>query len=425
METSIKKLPKSQVEILFELSAEEFNPFIEKAILELVKDSKIKGFRKGKVPREVAIEKIGKEKILALAMEIAVRESYFQAIKDNKIEAISKPEIEIKSSPDFGKGLTFKAKLSVLPEVHLPEYKEIAASVKRKKVLAEEKEIQDALLWLQKSRSKFILKNEPAQFKDLVEIEFSSPQIENNRERKDRFILGEGRLVKGFEEQLTNMSSGEEKSFSLVLSSEHHRKELAGKEVHFKVRMKLVQKVIPPQINDEFAKNLGKFKDLKELKKSIEEGILQEKENQESQRVRQEILGKIVKETKIDIPQALVDAEKKKIFEDFKKLILARLKISFEDYLAKVKKTEEEFSNTFSKEAERKVKHFLALREIANKEKLEVSEEEVKKAINEVLRHYPSVEKAKKELDLAQMKDYYENVIKNEKTLQFLENFAK
>jgi trigger factor len=419
MLTKIKKLPKSQLEILFEISAEEFQKFTDKAVFELGKDIEIEGFRKGKIPKEILEKEIPREKIFNKVIEIAVRENYLKTIFENKIEPISKPEIEILPSKE---GLIFKAIFSVLPEVTLPDYEKIASGIKRREILVEEKEIDQTLNWLQKSRAKFIFENRPAKKGDFVEIEYQSPQIENNLKIKDNFILGQGHFVSGFEENLEGMTPGQEKFFSLKFPDDYFQKNLAGNSVDFKVKMVLVQKMELPEINDEFAKNLGKFENLIGLKESIKEGIKMEKENQESQRIRGEILEKIGEGTKIEIPEILIESEKKRMLEDLKNFVTEKFKISFEDYLKEVKKTEKEILENFAKEAEKKVKIALILREISKREKIEVSEEEVKFAINEFLKNYP-IEKTK-EIDLDQLKSYYEEAIGNEKVLQFLEGLA-
>jgi trigger factor len=423
MKVSIKKLPKSQIQLEIELAPQEFDEFLEKTTFELGKDLEIPGFRKGKVPQNIIEKEIGKEKILFEAAQNAIKETYVRAILENEIEAISQPEIKIlKLAP--GNPFLFQAIISVLPEITLPDYRGIASQTKRRKIVVSEREVEDALLWLQKSRAKFIEKNEPAQKGDFIEIEFSSPQIEQNAKKQDNFILGQGGFVPGFEENLVNMTVGQEKEFSVKFPEKHFKKELAGKKIHFKVKVKSVQKIILPKLDDEFAKNVGRFENLEALKNSIQEGLKMEKENRESQRLRQEILEKILRETKVEIPEILLENEKKRMLEDFKKTISERFKTSFEDYLKEVKKTEKEILETFSSSAERKIKYYLCLREIAKREKIEVSQEEIKFAINGFLKSYPSVEKAEKELDLEKLKSYYKEAIRNEKTLKFLEQLA-
>ncbi len=427
METSVKKLPRSQAEILFEISAEEFKGFIEKTISNLAKNLEIEGFRKDKAPKDIVIKKVGQEKILASAVQLAVRKNYLQTISRlaDEIEVISQPEIEILSEPTFDKGLIFKAKFSVMPEINLPNYKNIASETKKRKVFIKEEEVRDMVSRLQKSRAKFTFKNQPAEKRDFVEIEFSSPQIEGNLKRHDNFILGEGNFVRGFEENLEKMSASQEKEFSLIFPENHFRKDLAGKEVYFKVKMKSVQTVIFPEINDQFAKSLGRFENLVALKENIKEGLKIEKENHESQRIRQEILGKIARKTKVEIPGILITVEKKRMADSSKKLVSEKLKISFEDYLIKIKKTEKELLDSFSTDAEKKIKYSLVLREISKIEKIEASEEEIKTEINKILKSYPNAEKVKKEFDLEKLKGYYKEAIQNEKTLQFLESLSK
>jgi len=425
MKTEIKKLAKSQIEILFEISAEEFQKFIEKAIFELGKDLEVEGFRKGQVPKEILIPKIGQEKILALAPKLAVKEIYFREVIDKKLGVISQPEIEILSEVSFERGFSFKARFAILPEIKLPDYKKIASGIKRKEIFVSEKEIDDVLNWLQRSRAKFIFENRPARRGDFVEIEFQSPQVENGLKRKDNFILGEGHFVFGFENNLEGMMPAQEKEFSLQFPKDYPQKNLAGQAVNFKVKMNSVQRMELPEINDEFAKNLGKFENLIGLKENIKEGIKMEKENLESQRIREEILEKIMGETKSEIPEVLIETEKKRMLEDLKNFVLEKLKLTFEEYLKKIQKTEKELLDSFSNEAEKKVRSALILKEISKREKIEASEEKIKMAVNEFLKDYPSPEKAKKELDLEKLKSYYEEVIGNEKTLQMLEGLAK
>ena len=412
------------MEIWFEIPAEEFKIYNEKAISNLGEDLEIEGFRKGQAPKEIIIQKIGKEKILTSAVQLAIKENYFKEILTQKLEIISKPEIEILSEIDFGKGLSFRAVFAVVPEIELSDYRKIASEVKGKKIMIGEKEIDDTLSWLQKSRAKFIFENRAAKKGDFVEIEFQSPQIENNSKRKDNFILGQGHFVLGFEENLEGMVPGQEKEFSLKFPENYPQKNLAGSLVNFKMKMNSVQKMELPEINNEFAKSLGKFENLESFKKSIGEGIKIEKENQESQRIRGEILEKIGEKTKMEIPESLVETEKSRMLEDLKRLVSERLKISFEDYLNQIKKTEKELLESFTSEAERKIKHALILREISKREKISVSEEEIKIAVNEFLKNYPVTDKAQKELDSENLKSYYEEAIRNEKALKLLENYT-
>jgi trigger factor len=423
METSIKKLPNSRVEIFFKIPKEEFEKFREKSILKFGQELKTEGFRPGKAPKEVIEKEIGEARILEEAVRVILEGNYPKVVLENKIEPITQPEVEV-LPPTFSKsgGLTLKASLTVFPEIKLPDYKKIASQIKRNKVLVEEAEIEDALCWLQKSRAKFTLKNKPAEKGDFLEIDFSSPQIEAGLKRKDGFILGEGQFIPGFEENLIGMTNGEAKDFSLKFPKNHFKKDMAGKNFDFKVRVRSVQTMELPEVSDEWAKSLGNFNDLVALKNNLKEGINIEKEMAENQRVRQEILEKLGNNSKIEIPEILIEREKNIILDELKEKIAGVLKMPFEEYLTKIKKTEKEVKDSFLEEAQKRAKYNLILREISILEEIGVSEEEIKDEMNKLLKSY-SIEKIK-ELDLEKLKLYIESEIKKEKTLAKLESFT-
>jgi trigger factor len=188
--------------------------------------------------------------------------------------------------------------------------------------------------------------------------------------------------------------------------------------------MKSIQKIELPEINDEFAKNLGNFKSVNHLKQNIKEGILSEKENQERQRIHQEIIEKTSQNSQFDVPEILIAGEKKRLLEELKKEISQNLKISFQDYLSKIKKSEKDLEDSLLVRAGKRVKNYLILREIGKRENIEVSEEEIKTRINEYLRHYPDTETAQKDLDLKTFQEYTEEAIRNEKTFKLLEKMC-
>ena len=422
METRIQNLPQSEIEMEVEISPEEFHVFIEKAYADFSKNLKVEGFRQGKVPKEIIEREVGTDRIFKEAGDQAVKEKYLQAILENKVEPISSPEISIlKLSP--GNPFIFKARFSILPKLSLPDYKKIASSVKKGEVQIEEKEIEKALLELQKSRAKLSQIAAPAKKGNFVEIEFSSPQIEIGKAHKDGFLLGDGRLIPGFEEKLEGMAAGDEKSFSLKFPAKHSQQNLSNQEIHFKVKMESVKKMELPEIKEQFVKSLGKFENVPALKQSIREGIKLDKANLEKQRMREEILRKINNEINLEIPVVLIKAEKNRQLEELKKYVYSQLKTSFEEYLQRINKSENEIKDSF--QVKEKIQNFLVLREISKAEKIEVTDKEIEVEINKFLKKYPSKEGAEKELDLAKLKSYYREAIKNEKVFQLLENLIQ
>jgi len=433
MKVSIQKLPKSKIEVSFEIPAKDFNRFIEEAILSLGKDVEIEGFRKGKAPKEMLEERLSLEKILNSAAQKAVEESYKKVIFENNLEPISKPEVEILKIPApyrtegsgaGGKGnpFLFKTRFWAIPKISLPDYKKIASEIKKEEVSVSEKEIDDAVFQLQKLRAKFIPLERPAQIGDFVEIEYtlSTEAKIGNEKFKDSFLLGKGNFIPGFEQNLKGMKKNEEKEFSL-----------ADREVNFKVKMLEVKKMELPEISDSFAQNVGKFKKMSDLRKSIKERLKEEKTFAEQERRKSEILEKIAKLCSFEIPEILVFAEKERLFEDFKKGIKDSLKISFEEYLNKVKKDKKEIESNLFEVSQKRVKNFLILREIGKEEKIFVTDEEVEnrmkginKGLDPVRGQGGSIKSQRQQtsngVDLERLKDYYRSIIFTEKVLKKL-----
>jgi len=308
-----KKLPKSQIEISFEIPADEFKQYIDEAVTILGKDFSAAGFRNGKVPREILEKSLPYEKVMEEVVDHAVKHSYVQKVHElaesetEKIEIIGRPEIQITK---FAKGspLEFKATASFLPDFVLPDYKKIASKIKPREVSVGEKDIEESLNFLQKSRAKTVEKpqNEPCQKGDFIAITFSAPQIENNKEQKDNFVMGDGNFIPGFEEAILGMKINEEKSFSLTFPEKYFKEELSGKKVDFKAKVNSIAKIELPEMTDELAKSFGDFENLEKFKNSVKEGLSAEKKESAKQARRAEILEKICGESQIEIPDILV-----------------------------------------------------------------------------------------------------------------------
>lgn len=425
MKTEIKKLPKSEIELEIIVPEEEWREFIDEAAKELSKDLKIEGFRPGYAPLNLVEQKVGMAKILEHAAEHCVHKCYVNAILNNQVEAIGKPEISVtkiaKDNP-----FVFKAKVAVMPEVKLPDYKKIAKDFQKEKkeVGVSEEEISKSIDWLQKSRAKYITVSRPAQAGDRIEIDFEG-YCENNKQdelcsRNHPAILGRGYFIPGFEENLIGLKEGEEKEFKINFPINFEHERLAGKEVDFKLKMNLVQEAQLPELNDEFAKGLGNFDSLDALKQNVKEGILLEKQNQEKDRWRANLIAEIVKKSEMEVPQILLDAEQKRMEDDLKARV-AQISITYEQYLDKFKKTEGDIKKEFEKNAVERVKAFLALNQIAKNENIEVPEQEILEEANKALRHFEEIKQAEQKIDIDQLKNYTKDILRNEKTFQTLE----
>lgn len=423
MKTKINNISETEIQLEIEVPTEDFNSFIDKAILALGKEIVVPGFRQGKIPKEKVIEKVGLNMVLTEASRLAMEKYYKQAVLENDLEPISQPRVEILKLA-MQNPFIFKATFFVLPKVELGDYKKSISGIKTKQISIDDSEVQQALEWLQKSRPDLTEIFTPAQKDNFIEFEFYCDLVQNNQKQQDGFIIGKGSAIPGFEDQLIGMSSGQEKEFTLDFPKDFYQKELAEKSGKFKVKINSVKKVALPEINDEFAKKLGEFETLDELKENIKKGLIQEKQTAESQKTRIEMVDKIAKDSKLTVPDSLVQIEKQARFDDLKNS-LVKNNVDFNDYLTKIKKTEKELLKALEEQSEKEAKRFLILREISKQENISVSEQELEDEADKILTSYQSPEQAQDKIDPDKLKSYTEERLRNEKVFQSLEKLTK
>lgn len=428
MKVEIKQLPKSQVEFEIELEADEFNGYFKKAVSKISANLKFDGFRAGKAPQNIVEEAVGEAGILDEAANQAVRQAYIHAIDEKNIKAVSQPEITViklaKNNP-----FVFKAKVAVLPEISLPDYLAIVKKVmnNKQKVEITEKEITEALDYLVESRSKYSTVLRGAEKGDRVEIDFLSrldgKEMEGGKSKNHPLVIGQGRFIPGFEEELIGMKEKDVKKFTLKFPKDYHKKELSEKLVDFEVMMNLVQKIEKPVIDDEFAKSLGKFTSVEELKKNINSGILQEKEQKERDKIRKELILEIGKKTKVEIPDALVNRELDKMLMEFEDGA-AKMGLEFDEYLKQLGKTKDQMKAEWQAQARERVLATLVLMAIADEQKIEPKPDEIEDEVNAFLMRYQNATDAKRQIDLGALREYTKSVLKNEKVFEYLEKIC-
>lgn len=355
---------------------------------------------------------------------LAVRKSLAEILEKEEIEAIGQPEVIIKKFVPQNEFI-FQIKTAILPHFQLPDYKAIAREVLKNKrpIKVEEKEVERAFNWLIEARAKFEEVERKAQKGDLVELEiicFLDNQKIDDLSREEKFILGSESFLPGFDAQIEGMKKGEGKEFFLVIPSNYWLEKFQGKKLFFKVFLKNLKEKKLPDVNDEWAKSIGHFNSLADLKNSIREGLYYEKELKERDRLRILLLEKLSESTKIDLPEILIEAERNHLLNSLKE-INQEGGISFEEFLRKIQKSEEEINELLTKEAIKTLKSALILREIAKKENCEPDLQEVEEEMTRIL-NYHQLEGKKESIDKATLFAYTKEKLTNEKVFQFLEN---
>ena len=424
MKNTIKDLPKSQKEITVEISVEEMEKYMNKALDKLAKNIKLDGFREGKVPKDVAKKQLGDAAIFEEASHEAIEKSYSEIIKENKLNPLGQPKAEItKAAPN--NSLEYKIVISVMPEIKLGDYKTVFGKMEVKKI--DDEMIEKELKTLQKKKASYITKDESAEKGDRVEIDFETRvggvKLEGGESKNHPLIIGQGKFIFGFEDNLVGMKKDEEKEFDLVFP-ENYKKELAGKKASFKVKINLVQKVNLPEINDEFAKGLGKFESVENLRESIKKGMTMEEEGKAKEKLRGELIDQVVEKTTVEIPETLVESELTNMVNEFKNNI-TQTGIEFEEYLKNVNTNLEKLKTEWQPMAEKRTKTGLIMREISVQEEIKIGDEEIEKRVNETLKFYPNEEELRKNMDLEKFKDHMAGVIMNEKVFEILEKVAE
>lgn len=423
MQHKIKKLPNSRVEVEVTLTAEEMESFFKEAKKKLTEGRVVKGFRPGKAPAELTLTD---DDIYNEAAHLAMNKIYPEILDKEKLDTIGPAKADILKIAR-GNDFIFKLESAIFPEVRLPEYKKIAESIIKEKrdSVIEDKEVNEAIDWLRKSRAKVTPVDRPSKLEDFIEIEvFNSLEKKDFDDskpgEKDAFILGKNKhLLVGFEKEITGMKKGEKRSFSLVANNDHWDEKIRGKTVNFLVKMNLVGNRELPELSDEFAKSLGKFENMEEVKKSIREGILKEKDMKEKDRIRLKTIEAISEKTKIELPEEMIKLEVENQFHEIGHLA-SEQGLSMEQYLAKIGKEEKEFKESLAGPSEKNVKQMLILREIAQKENIKPSIEEIENEKTVFLNRYNSEEADK--IDKNRLEDYIINRLANEKVFQFLES---
>ncbi|MDA3814939.1 MAG: trigger factor, partial [Patescibacteria group bacterium] len=280
--------------------------------------------------------------------------------------------------------------------------------------------------FLANQRAKTVTVNREVKKGDQVEIDFEAwkdnAPIEGGTAKKHQMIVGEGKFIPGFEDQLIGMKAGDKKDFDLNFPKDYHQKNLAGQPTTFKVTVNLVQERELPEINDEFASGVGKFKNLKELKDNLTKGMEEEEKNKNFQNQRVEVIEEVIKNIDVELPEVLVESEISRIQQELENDV-TRLGLDKNQYIQQLGTTEEKLIEQWrEKEAPNRVKAALIMKKISRDQKLEPSAKEVEERANAILQQYAAMQQGdvKKDIDIQRLYDSLKAEMMNEKALDYL-----
>jgi len=424
----INKLPKAQLEIKASIPWESWEVYVEKAVEKLGKEIKVPGFRPGKAPRNMIEEKIGKQAILEEAASMAIQKDYAGILEKEKLDTIGPPKAEILKIAE-GNNLEYKITTATMPEVVMKKWQNEIKKINKKyageEIKINEEEIKKELENLANSRVKLVTVNREAKSGDSVIIDFQVSRdgvpIESGASKGHPLVLGKGVFIPGFEDNIVGMKGQEEKEFELNFPENYHEKNLAGKPAKFKVKVNVVQERQVPEVNDDFAKSLGKFENLEALKKSVQEGVQTEKERQKKEKKRTDLIEELIKTSEIDLPGILVHEELHKMINEFAMQVQG-MGMDLETYLDKMKKSKDDLEKEWEPQAEKRVKAALVLEKVAKDMEINVPGEKVEEEMNKTFEQYKNVKDIEKNIDLKKLYNYVKGMLTNEEVFKYLEN---
>ena len=425
MDCKVEKT-KNANEVKLELTVEanRFDEAMKKVYFKSAKYFNIPGFRKGKAPMNIVEKYYGKEIFYEDTFNDLAPEVLEEALTENKIEAVSRPDIDI---TQIGKGqdLIFTAIFQTKPEAELGKYKGI--EIKKIEYTVKDEDINHELEHMQEHNSRLIsVEDRPVEKGDITTIDFEGfvdgEAFEGGKAENYDLEIGSNSFIPGFEDQIIGMKIDEEKDINVKFPEEYFSKDLAGKDATFKVKVHEIKKKELPELDDEFAKDVSEFDTIKELKDSIKEKLEKQNADREKYEKQDAVLKVVCDELKADIPSGMVEMEVDNMVKDMEQR-MSYQGLKLEQYLQMLNKTEEEFRKEYEPQAIEAIKSRLALEAIIKAEKIEATEDEVKAKIEEMAKNYGK--KPEELLENENIKNYIKQGIENEKAIDLLVENSK
>jgi len=431
MKVTQEKLPASQIGLEIEIPAEKSQQSYEQVIQNFTRAANIPGFRKGKVPRQILLQRLGVTRIKAAALEELIQNGITEAIKQAEIEAIGQPQLrssfdELIGTFEPGKPLTFSATVDVLPEIELKQYSGL--QVQAEEVKYDPERVEKVLEENRQERATLIpVEGRAAQMGDVVIIDFKGylePEAEGEEPKEIEGAsatdfeteLSPGRFIEGFVDGIVGVSPGETKEISAQFPEGYAQAELAGKAANFTVTVKELKEKELPELNDDFAQEISEFETLAELRSTLETRFREEAEKKTKSNKQQALLDELSKHLEADLPETLIEQEVDAL------LMQTATQLQRQGIDVKKLFTREivpQLRDRSRPEAIEKLKRSLALQEVAKKEAIEVEPAAVEARVKELLADYSG-----QDIDRDRLKEVVAEELLTEKIFAWLEEHS-
>ncbi|MGH2966900.1 MAG: trigger factor [Solirubrobacterales bacterium] len=382
MKTSVTQLGDSRVRVDVGVEPEAVEQGLERAARGLARDMKMPGFRKGKVPPQLVLQRVGRDAVLEQALRDSLPHWYERALLDAGISPVGDPQLNVPSLPDAGEELSFTIEVAVLPEAKLGEYKGL--EVGRPEAVVPDDAVEAELDRLREGFARLETVDRPAADGDLVLIDYSGTadgEPFDGSEASDLMVeLGTESLLPEFDRTLAGASAGDEVTVEVQFPADHKPDALAGKKGVFEVKAKEVREKRLPELDDDFVSDASEFDTVEELSGEIRGRIAKALEARADSEFRDAAVDAAAAASSIDLPKELIHARAHEMWERLERSLTAR-NIDPQVYLQMQGKTREELVTDLESDAEQTLRREATLAAVADAEGIEVSQDEMLNAL--------------------------------------------
>ena len=414
----------NELKLSFVIEAKKFDEAIVKVYEKSARYFNIPGFRKGKAPMAIVEKTYGPSIFYEDAFNEVVPEIYEKELKENNIEAVSNPDLDIEQM-EKGQDLKFTAIVQIKPEVKLGKYKGI--EIKKIEYNVSDDDVEHELGHMLERNARVVtVEDRPVENGDITVIDFEGSvdgvKFEGGKGEGHELEIGSNTFIPGFEEQIIGMKMEEERDIKVKFPDDYFSEDLKGKDAVFKVKLHEIKKKELPELNDDFAKDASEFDTLDELKNSIKEKIEEQNKSRAKYETEEELIKKACEDVEIDIPSGMIETE----LDNMTKEVETRLSyqgMNLEMYLNMTGKTMADFRKEGEEQAKIAVKTRLVLEAIIEAEKIEAEPSKTQEKVEEMAKAYGK--KAEEIKENENFMEYITKTLKQEAVIDFLVENAK
>jgi len=391
MKISVKDLKDNHVEITVIATPEEFDKQVETVYQRVSKDIALEGFRKGKVPQKIYEKKYGRESLYQDALDGLIQTAYVEALSEQQdLQIVAYPKVDLKKfEPEHEIEIIYT--VATRPTVTLGDYKNIKATPMSTEVTEEDIKAETATMLDRYSEMELV--DMPAAIGDTVVIDYEGSvagvPFDGGKAENHSLELGSGQFIPGFEDQVVGLKENDESDITVTFPEAYHATDLAGKEAVFKVKVHEVKRKIAPELTPELIEKLAlpDVKSESDLEKHVTETLKERKETQAKEQIRKDLIEALVDDSTLDVPEEMIDMQVDQMVQRFGQQ-MQQQGFSLEQYYELTGTNVDGLKEQMRPDAEKQLKEALVLEELAVVEKIEVTEADIDKQVNEMADMY-------------------------------------